>query len=45
MCISCTMNPKNEIDYYWWKLRYMFKDKTTKRIAAFINNHVDLYLS
>lgn len=46
MCIACNMNPKHELDYYWWKLRYIFsKDKATKRIAAFIDNHVDQYLN
>lgn len=45
MCVACNMNPRNEIDYYWWKLRYKFtKDRVTNRVAKFIENRVDQYL-
>lgn len=45
MSVACNMNPRNELSYYWWKLRYKFtKDRVTARVADFIENQIDQYL-
>jgi len=45
MCVACTMNPKNELNYYWWKLKYHFtRNSSTKKVADFINDNLDNYL-
>ena len=44
MCVSCTMNPTNELDYLWWKFKYHFtRNRTTTKVAQYIDTHLSQY--
>jgi hypothetical protein len=44
MCVACNMEPKDDFDYYFWKLKYFGRTKTTKNLARYINQELSQYL-